>query len=303
MLKLSPLLIFVIPIFVAAIAANLVNRRYMRFVNPLTKSMRRPPGAQLGRQLGGEQMEIGFGLFEISMSSIAPIAVLLFYQDKLHEIVPQIFFGLVLVGWVIWLIFATLKFTKRVHRIKQLRLGYECELAVGQELDLLMLKGFRVFHDIPAENFNIDHIVIGPPGVFAVETKGRSKTISDNGEGKKQFRVAYKGGVLQFPNGVDRETVPQAKRQAKWVTYWLSQATGQRLQAQPLVILPGWFVENQDKAEVSVIASGYIEGFFSNHKKVVLSDQDMSQIVYQIDQKVRDLEPGEVVRPLAVERR
>jgi hypothetical protein len=293
-------LFFLVPVLIAAIAVPVINRGHRHFVNPLTKSMRRPPGAQLGRQLGGEQMELGFGLFEIAMSSLAPITVLFVYQDRLQETVPQIFLGLVIVGWLIWLIFAIRRFIKRVHRIKQLRLGYECELAVGQELDLLMLKGFRVFHDVPAENFNIDHIVIDTSGVFAVETKGRSKITSGNGDGKAQFRVAYKAGVLQFPNGADRDAVPQAKRQAKWVSQWLSQATGRSLQAQPLVILPGWFVENQDKPDVPVIASGYIDGFFSQQKNRVLSDKEVTQIVYQIDQKVRDLKPGEVVRPLPV---
>tara|TARA_R110002049_G_scaffold59068_1_gene159918 strand:- start:16 stop:855 length:840 start_codon:yes stop_codon:yes gene_type:complete len=272
MIKLVPVfLFFLLPALIAAIAVPVINRNHRHFVNPLTKSMRRPPGAQLGRQLGGEQMELGLGLLEIGMSSLAPIAVLFVYQDQLQETVPQIFLGLVIVGWVIWLIFAIRRFIKRIHRIKQLRLGYECELAVGQELDLLMLKGFRVFHDVPAENFNIDHIVIGPTGVFAVETKGRSKITSGNGDGKAQFRVAYKAGVLHFPNGADRDAVPQAKRQAKWVSQWLSQATGQRLQAQPVVILPGWFVESQEKPEVPVIASGYIDGFFSQRRNRVLA--------------------------------
>ena len=28
-----------------------------------------------------------------------------------------------------------------------------------------------VYHDIQADQFNIDHVVVGPSGVFAVETK------------------------------------------------------------------------------------------------------------------------------------
>ncbi len=162
-------------------------------------------------------MEVGFGLAELVISSIVPLGVYTIFQDRFHEATSLLFLGLVLMAWTIWLVYSSAKFVNRFRRIKQLRLGYECELAVGQELDLLMLKGFRIFHDVPAENFNIDHIIIGPSGVFAVETKGRSKSISENGKGKKQFRVAYKDGVLQFPNGLDRETVPQARRQAKWL--------------------------------------------------------------------------------------
>ena len=42
-----------------------------------------------------------------------------------------------------------------------------------------MRDGFAVFHDVPGDKaFNVDHVVIGPQGVFAVETKGRGKPAS-----------------------------------------------------------------------------------------------------------------------------
>jgi hypothetical protein len=160
-----------------------------------------------------------------------------------------------------------------------------------------MRNGYQVFHDLPAEGFNIDHVVVGPAGVFAVETKGRSKTFSDDGKNKKQFRVEYRGGVLHFPNGPDKEAAPQAARQAKWLSKWLNSATGQPVRAWPVVVLPGWFVDKKDSPEVPVIASGYIQGFFSGQRDHALSQQRIAQIAHQLDQKVRDLEPGEVVRP------
>ena len=55
-------------------------------------------------------------------------------------------------------------------RMDRLRLGLDAELAVGQELDQLMRQGAAVFHDFPADKFNIDHIVISRGGVFAIET-------------------------------------------------------------------------------------------------------------------------------------
>ena len=50
------------------------------------------------------------------------------------------------------------------------RLGLEAEMAVGQELNQLLRHGYWVFHDLPADKFNIDHVVVGRNGVFAVET-------------------------------------------------------------------------------------------------------------------------------------
>lgn len=62
-----------------------------------------------------------------------------------------------------------------VRRRRDLRIGMAGEMAAGEELNRLMFDGYHVYHDFPAVRFNIDHILVGPPGVFAVETKARSK--------------------------------------------------------------------------------------------------------------------------------
>ena len=53
------------------------------------------------------------------------------------------------------------------------RKGAEGERGVARRLAALESKGFRVLHDlrVPGSKANIDHLVIGPTGVFAVDTK------------------------------------------------------------------------------------------------------------------------------------
>ncbi len=87
------------------------------------------------------------------------------------------------------------------NKRRRYRLGYEGEIAVGQELNQLMRDGFYVYHDFFVDKFNIDHIVVGPSGVFAVETKARSKPTSDSPV--PDYKVKYNGKCLQFPNGTD----------------------------------------------------------------------------------------------------
>jgi len=62
--------------------------------------------------------------------------------------------------------------------------GAEGELRTGRLLEPLEAAGFRILHDrkIPGSRANIDHIVIGPPGIYVVETKslGGSLQIRDN---------------------------------------------------------------------------------------------------------------------------
>src|SRR5688572_1213217 len=67
------------------------------------------------------------------------------------------------------------------------RLGFTGERVVGEELNQFLASGFRVFHDVPFDNFNIDHVLVGPPGVYAVETKARRKPATIKGLAKAQI--------------------------------------------------------------------------------------------------------------------
>lgn len=54
--------------------------------------------------------------------------------------------------------------------------GAEGERVVSESLEVLRAKGFTVLEDVqvPASKANIDHIVIGPTGVFVIDTKSWS---------------------------------------------------------------------------------------------------------------------------------
>jgi Nuclease-related domain len=55
--------------------------------------------------------------------------------------------------------------------MRALRQGIEGEKAVGQFLERLREQGSQDFHDLIGEGFNIDHVLIGPAGVFTVESR------------------------------------------------------------------------------------------------------------------------------------
>lgn len=287
-----------LPFFAGIGILHFAKRRQARFVNPLTKSMRRPPGAQLARQLAGAQIDLAYGVVELFWPVVLPwLAFVLTRSLSPDARLLFVSFGFVLalIGWL----YVVRTMLRRLETVRILRLGYECELAVGQELDLLMMNGFQVFHDVLAENFNIDHVVVGPGGVFAVETKGRSKSLLNDSAKTKEFRVEYRGGQLRFPNYHDEVSVPQASRQAAWLSKWLTSATGMPVQTTPVLVLPGWFVDLKEKPPIPIIASGYINGFFTKQRQSVLNDEQIARIVHQLDARVRDLAPGELVRPVS----
>ncbi len=177
---------------------------------------------------------------------------------------------------------------RKLRQVRDWRLGLDGERAVGEELNQLMRYGFYVFHDFPAGRFNIDHVVIGPSGVFAVETKARSKAI---GKGKEGAKVVLNGKTLQFPNGLDQESIPQAEDEAKWLAAFLKKSVGKPIPVFAVLALPGWFIERgPHDGSVLVINPKNPEKFFPK-RAAVLDDQTIQQVVFQVEQKCRTVEP------------
>ena len=89
----------------------------------------------------------------------------------------------------------------------------------------VLREGFWVFHDLPGDGpFNVDHVAVGPQGLFAVETKGRPKGARGDDAG---YRVVLRDEVLEFPGWRERKPLEQARRNAKWLGDWLSSAIGE----------------------------------------------------------------------------
>jgi len=78
------------------------------------------------------------------------------------------------IGVIATLVFMRLLW-KSLQERHRLQMGLDGELAVGEELNQLMLAGCRVFHDVPFSYGNIDHVVVSPTGVYSVNTKMRGK--------------------------------------------------------------------------------------------------------------------------------
>ena len=169
---------------------------------------------------------------------------------------------------------------------KDIRLTYEGELAVGQELNQLMLHGYRVYHDFPADTFNIDHIIVGSKGVFAVETRTRSKGAIRNRS--QEATVTYDGRMLTFADATDFETIEQAEQQADWLSQWLGAATDEPIAVRAIVTLPGWVVKRTSADGIPVVNPGQFASLFEHIKPRPLSETMLNSIKDQLEQKCRN---------------
>jgi len=171
-------------------------------------------------------------------------------------------------------------------------LGYFGERIVAEALEPLKAQGFRIFHDVPCGDakspFNIDHVIVGSSGVFAVETKTRRKGRARGGFAEHE--IIYDGQVLAYPWGEDRHGLEQAQHQAHWLADWLAQLLGQRPPVSPILTFPGWMIIRRGAGPVNVLNPKEILAAVLPRGAPVLAAEQIDLIARQLDARCRDVE-------------
>jgi hypothetical protein len=135
-------------------------------------------------------------------------------------------------------IYGVFGFIRLKKKAKNLKLGRDGERAVAHELSTLDLPGIRIFHDVPADGFNLDHVVICDRGIYVIETKTWSKPES----GPDPKLTTRDGRIYRDGSLVKGDPVRQVAAEASWLTDRLRQMTGREFSCQPVVVTPGWWV-------------------------------------------------------------
>ena len=243
-LALTPLLLFAVLLTLWRRFVRSRNRR-----SPLTSDLLRTPGFGLQERI--EELTLDF---DIDFAALMWIPLLFFgvYQIRAHATAhSQLFVPLFVLMGAGMLVFFTSKLIDTADRRQRYKEAYQGELATAQLLEPIIANGGRLFHDVQAKGFNIDHVVVAPRGVFAVETKHRLKPTKGNAH--EQARVAFDGKALHFPGWVETKPIEQARAQARWLSERLTKATGLTVRARPVVALPGWYVTCTAPSDVAVV--------------------------------------------------
>ena len=169
-------------------------------------------------------------------------------------------------------------------------LGLDGELATAEELNQLMLDGCRVFHDVPIRYGNVDHVVVSPSGVYAVNTKMLGKRAKTGGNA--EVTVDHRSNVIQFPDRQYRIPVDKLTTEANCLSQELTGAVGRKVEVEPMLALPGWCVsERIGHGRVFVFNPVRPVKFFVQPNRRCLEAEMIQRLAHQLEQKCRNLEP------------
>jgi hypothetical protein len=257
---------------------------------PLTRRLLRPPGESLRKEVDDlDDQLVNKFLFAVAGCALLGIGAWAAFRT--------LFFGAVFaVAGVAVIYFCAASVWRIGSRMRDCRLGFLGERAVGEELSQLLASGWRVFHDVEfnenpgAKPFNIDHVVVGTGGVFAIETKTRRKLVNRKATDSRN-EVIFNGSTLAYPWGEETFGIDQARQRANYLARWLKSKLEQEIRVQPVLALPGWSVRRGAKSDLRVISGREIAALFrGEHKRPALTPESARAVAALLDQKCRDVE-------------
>jgi len=279
-------LLFGAPLLVIAWIMHRRRRQYREHANdPFIDMPLRPPGESLRIKIEqlteryDDWVSTGFltAVLAAGLVSVAP-----------HNEKVAVALGAIPAAAIFYLMMGR-KMFRLQKQLWDYRLGFTAERATGEELNQLVAAGFKVFHDVPFDSYNVDHVIVGPPGVYAVETKGRRKPANIKGVAKAT--VIFDGVSLAFPRYSERKSVEQARLNAHSLSKWLSKATGEQTTVSPILALPGWWIDRRSRSDVNVLNPKEIITSFPSRIPSPLSPDRIGRISHQLSERCRLAKP------------
>jgi len=263
----------------------LMHRRRVAFrarsLEPFTDLPLRPPGESLRLKIEELDEQFTEAVAMVLVASIAYFMATVASPPVIRRLTGTVFFAFSL-GSVAW---QGRRLFKLQRELWDYRLGFTGERIVGEELNRLVALGFQVFHDLPFEGYNLDHVLVGPSGVYVVETKSHRKPAHLRGAARAT--VFFDGTRLSFPTWTDTRDIEQVRRNARTLSVWLTKGTGEATSVKPILTLPGWWVERTARSDVNVLNPKQIRRSFPATVANPLPPDRIQRIAHLLSERCR----------------
>jgi Nuclease-related domain len=182
------------------------------------------------------------------------------------------------------ILIAIYKYIAINKKLVKLKLGRDGERAVSEILELLREKGYKIYHDIVANNFNIDHIIICHKGIFLIETKTLQK------DPNKDSKLYFNGTTISIDNiELQKNPLIQVTATKNWLKEEIKNSTGKEFAIKPVIAFIGWYVETTTegkKADCWVLNPKALASYIDNAPDI-LSQDEVMMISYHISRYIR----------------
>ncbi|MGH7967850.1 MAG: nuclease-related domain-containing protein [Limisphaerales bacterium] len=270
------------------------DRRRRRTRHPLPENLKllRMPGEYLWRQvIHGDETEMQWFLGALVLPLLAGALVLqalawCFPRSTTFVLIVS------LISFVFSLLLCARFLQTRLQRRADDYLGFIGERYVAEWLDPLKAAGWFLFHDVPFDGatgkFNIDHVAVGPGGIWVVETKTRRKGQAK--PGRKEHEVVFEGGDVIWPWFEESDSLHQAANNARDLADWLNKMTGKTYPVSPVLAIPGYSVVERKLGPIRLANPKNLQAVLTSSRNPVLSQLDIDLIRRQLEAKCRDVE-------------
>jgi hypothetical protein len=194
-------------------------------------------------------------------------------------------------GWVALVGYAGWRIHGLLRLRRELEIRYIGERAVAEELAPLLTQGYRIYHDVAIHGvesrMDLDMVLVGPTGVTIIEAEARPRP--QGRDAARDHAVCYDGQNLLWPWGTDRATVASIELEAASFTKWLHQTTGYKINAFPLLTVPGWWVDVTGRSLVQVVNHKQVLHFIEQRSPNQLDGEQIEKICRELELHCRDV--------------
>ncbi|MEY2525872.1 MAG: hypothetical protein QOE73_643 [Verrucomicrobiota bacterium] len=150
-------------------------------------------------------------------------------------------------------------------QLRHLRFGEAGERRFAEALDRIRAKGFAVFHNVPANGFNIGYVVVGFSGVYAIETKTRHGADTIHYQNDNELLL---GGKIN-----DSPALRQARGSAYAIHAQLKEHLHEAYWVKPVLVFVGSRRVRQPAGDysVDVITADGLENYLDRQKPELTS--------------------------------
>lgn len=135
------------------------------------------------------------------------------------------------------LVFALYELGKTVRERRQVRFLRDANVAIGHQLHRMASGTTRVYHDVATDAGFVDHVVVGPSGVYAINVVAH--------RARKNGNVRLDGNTLYFADSDTGLPITDIAEKSARLEKEFRQLLGHKVRVRSVIAAPGWEIGEQ----------------------------------------------------------